>query len=184
MVRNKLHWDANDAVGPPKQKNSYQSSPTFLCFGSPTASFASQCNLFRTMWLDPAKGLFLIATLLLRNAPEVSWGEQGWRSGASTCLPPLWPGFDSRARRHMLSLLLVSSLMWRFLSGFSGFPPSTKINTSKFLFHLETVDEEPLRAIATANYYHHYHYHYAEDFVHFLLYYFNTELSRAIATKQ
>ena len=32
MVRNKLHWDANDAVGLPKQKNSYQSSPTFLCF--------------------------------------------------------------------------------------------------------------------------------------------------------
>ena len=58
MVRNKLHWDANDAVGLSKQKNSYQSSPTFLCFESPTASFASQCNLFRTMWLDPAKGLF------------------------------------------------------------------------------------------------------------------------------
>ena len=58
MVRNKLHWDANDAVGLSKQKNSYQSSPTFLCFGSPTASFASQCNLFRTMGLDPAKGLF------------------------------------------------------------------------------------------------------------------------------
>ena len=49
MVRNKLNWDANDAVGLPKQRNSYQSSPTFLCFGSPTASFASQCNLFRTM---------------------------------------------------------------------------------------------------------------------------------------
>ena len=58
MVQNKLHWDANNAVGLPKQRNSYQSSPTLLCFGSPTASFASQCNLFRTMWLDPAKGLF------------------------------------------------------------------------------------------------------------------------------
>ena len=49
MVRNKLHWDANDAVGLPKQRNSYQSSPTFLCFESPITSFASQCNLFRTM---------------------------------------------------------------------------------------------------------------------------------------
>ena len=49
MVRNKLHWDANDAVGLPKQRNSYQSNPTFLCFGSPTASFASQYNLFRIM---------------------------------------------------------------------------------------------------------------------------------------
>ena len=57
MVRNKLHWDANDTVGLPKQKNSYQSSPTFLCFESPTVSFASQCNLFCTMWPDPAKGV-------------------------------------------------------------------------------------------------------------------------------
>ena len=44
MVRNKLHWDANDAVGLSKQRNSYQSSPTFLCFESPIASFASQCD--------------------------------------------------------------------------------------------------------------------------------------------
>ena len=49
MVRNKLHWDANNAVGLPKQRNSYQSSATFLGFESPTASFASQCNLFRSM---------------------------------------------------------------------------------------------------------------------------------------
>ena len=49
MVRNKLHWDANDTVGLSKQRNSYQSSVTFLCFESPTVSFASQCNLFRTM---------------------------------------------------------------------------------------------------------------------------------------
>ena len=49
MVKNELHWDANDAVGLPKQRNSYQSSPTSLCFESPTASFASQCNLIRTM---------------------------------------------------------------------------------------------------------------------------------------
>ena len=59
MVQNKLHWDANDAVGLSKQRNSYQASPTFLCFESPTASFASQCNLFRTMWPNPAKGLFI-----------------------------------------------------------------------------------------------------------------------------
>ena len=57
MVRNKLHWDTNNVVGLPKQRNSYQSSPTILCFESPTTSFASQCNLFRTMWLDPVKGL-------------------------------------------------------------------------------------------------------------------------------
>ena len=39
MVRNKLRWDANNAVGLPKRRNSHQSSPTFLCFESPTALF-------------------------------------------------------------------------------------------------------------------------------------------------
>ena len=28
-------------------------------------------------------------------------GVQGWRSGESTRLPSMWPGFDSRIRRHM-----------------------------------------------------------------------------------
>ena len=82
MVLNKLHWDANDAVELPKQRNSYQSSPTFLCFESPTASFASQCNLFRTMWPDPAKGLlysktFLVMRSLARSLYEdiSAWGK-------------------------------------------------------------------------------------------------------------
>ena len=50
-VRNKLCRDVNNAVGLPKQRNSYHSSPTFLCFGSSTALFASQHNLFRTTTL-------------------------------------------------------------------------------------------------------------------------------------
>ena len=28
-------------------------------------------------------------------------GVQGWGSGESTRLPPMWPGFDSQIRRHM-----------------------------------------------------------------------------------
>ena len=48
MVRNKLRWDANDAVGLPKQRKVGLDWYEFLCFGSPTASFASQRNLFRT----------------------------------------------------------------------------------------------------------------------------------------
>ena len=28
-------------------------------------------------------------------------GVQGWRSGESTRLPSLWPGFDSQIRRQM-----------------------------------------------------------------------------------
>ena len=35
-----------------------QRSPTFLCFENPTALFASQHNLYRTMWPVRAKSLF------------------------------------------------------------------------------------------------------------------------------
>jgi len=55
-------------------------------------------------------------------------------------------GMGSNPRPNIssgLSLLLVLALLRGFLSGFSGFPPSTKINTSKFQFDLETlVDKE------------------------------------------
>ena len=52
MVRNKLYMlerKYNNALGFPKQRNSCQSCPTFLCFESLTALFESQHNLFRTM---------------------------------------------------------------------------------------------------------------------------------------
>ena len=68
IVRNKLRWDANNSVRLLKQRNSYQSTPTFRSFASPTALFASQRNLFRTMWLDPAKGLFLTMYLDAGNS--------------------------------------------------------------------------------------------------------------------
>ena len=37
------------------------------------------------------------------------WGWQGWRSGESICLPPIWPGFDSRSRCHMWVEFVVGS---------------------------------------------------------------------------
>ena len=45
------------------------------------------------------------------------------------------------------------SLLPGFFARFSGFPPSTKTNNSKFQFDLETVDEElhALHRYATAN---------------------------------
>ena len=48
----------------------------------------------------------------------ISW-EQEWRSGESTCLPPMWPGFDSRTRRHMWVEFFVGSRLCseRFFSG-------------------------------------------------------------------
>ena len=80
-------------------------------------------------------------------------GEQGWHSGESARLPPMCPRFDSRTRRHMWVEFVVGSLLCseRFLSGYSGFPLSSKTNTSKFQFNLETVDEEPRCGNATAN---------------------------------
>ena len=54
--------------------------------------------------------------------------EQGWRSGESTHLPPMWLGFDSWTRRHMWVEFVVGSrpCSERFLSGYSGFPLSWK----------------------------------------------------------
>ena len=57
-------------------------------------------------------------------------------------LPPMWPGFKSRRRRHMWVEFIVGSLPCseRFFSGYSGFPLSSKTNTSKFQFNLERTD--------------------------------------------
>ena len=64
----------------------------------------------------------------------------GWRSGESVRLPPMWPGFKSRRRRHMWVEFVVGSLPCseRFFSGSSGFPLSTKTHISKFQFDHES----------------------------------------------
>ena len=51
-------------------------------------------------------------------------GEQGWRSGESTRLPPMWPSSIPRLGVICgLSLSLVFVLALRgFFSGYSGFP--------------------------------------------------------------
>ena len=36
-----------------------------------------------------------------KHITSISRGEQWWRSGESTRLPPMWLGFDSQTRRHM-----------------------------------------------------------------------------------
>ena len=66
--------------------------------------------------------------------------EQGWRSGESTRLPPMWPGFKFRRRLHMWVEFVVGSLPCskRFFSGYCGFPLSSKTNISKFQFNQES----------------------------------------------
>ena len=72
--------------------------------------------------------------------------EQGWCSGESTRLPPMWPGFKSRRQRHMwvLSLLLVLSLAPRgFSPGTPAFPcPSQKPTFSNSNSTRNRIDKE------------------------------------------
>ena len=35
-------------------------------------------------------------------------GEQGWRSGGSARLQPMWPGFESQTRFHMVEFVVGS----------------------------------------------------------------------------
>ena len=51
----------------------------------------------------------------------MSDGEQGWCSGESTRLLPMWPGFDSQTRRHVWVELLV------LFSAPRGFSPGTPV---------------------------------------------------------
>ena len=63
---------------------------------------------------------------ILRNGQR-SIGMEGWRSGESSRLKPMWPGFDSRLGViHGMSLFVFCTA--RFFSGYSGFPLSSKTN--------------------------------------------------------
>ena len=68
--------------------------------------------------------------------------SKGWRSGESTRLPPMWPGFESWRRRHMWVKFVVGPFPYseRFFSGYSGFPLFLKTNTFKFQFDRERTD--------------------------------------------
>ena len=70
----------------------------------------------------------------------IQFGGQRWRSGESTRLPQMWPGFNSRRRRHMWVKFVVVSFPCseRFFSVYSGFPLSPKTNISKFQFDQES----------------------------------------------
>ena len=65
--------------------------------------------------------------------------EQGWRSGESTRLPPMWPGFDSRTWRRMWVEFVAGSrpCSEKFFSGYFVFPFSSNTNISKFQFDLK-----------------------------------------------
>ena len=58
----------------------------------------------------PRPGIICGSSLLLVLS-LMCIGEQGWRSGESTRLPPLWPGFISQTRRNMWVEFVVGSLL-------------------------------------------------------------------------
>ena len=61
------------------------------------------------------------------------------------------PGADAIQCMWVEFVSWFQSLLQGFFAGFSGFPPSTKTNISKFQLDLETVDQQPLRGYASAN---------------------------------
>ena len=54
-----------------------------------------------------------VLTVYGGSVKKILLREQGWRSGESACLPPMWPEFNSRSRRHMWVEFVVA------LRGFS-----------------------------------------------------------------
>ena len=109
----------------------------------------SKQTMYIALLLHVTRIFWSCAKLLLK----LKKGEQGWRSGESACLPPMWPRFESRTGRQMWVEFVVGSrpCSERFLSGYSSFPLSSKTNISKFQFDLDTVDEERPCGCATAN---------------------------------
>ena len=63
-------------------------------------------------------------TWLINNNPDCQDVEQGWHSGESTRLSPMWPGFDSGTWCHIWVKFVVGSLLCsrRFSPGTPVFP--------------------------------------------------------------
>ena len=92
--------------------------------------------------INAYKVIYLFHFLFCMIIIVISLGKQGWHSGESTRLPPMWPGFETQ--------------MWvEFVIGShpcsKGFSPGTpvslppcpqKLTFLKFQFDLETVEEK------------------------------------------
>ena len=75
--------------------------------------------------MKPVSFVYRSAPLGSKSRVEYQIWWQGWPSGESTCLPPMWPGFDFPTRCHMWIEFVGSLLCYeRFSPGYSGFPLS------------------------------------------------------------
>ena len=78
------------------------------------------------------------------NRRQVDWkmSDKATSEPAPWKASPMWSEFKSRRRLQTWLQFAVGSLpcFERFFSGYSGFPFSSKTNTSKFQFYLERTD--------------------------------------------
>ena len=83
--------------------------------GSRQQQVALQSFLFFPLLYISITPLRIIAVPIMRN-------------GESTCLPPIWPVFDSQTQRHNYVSWVgrFSTLPWEVFPGYSGFPLSSK----------------------------------------------------------
>ena len=77
---------------------------------SSSSSSSSKLSCLSLLTVEVSASLQL-QNLICAGRNLISVGEQGWRSGESTRLPPMWPGFHSRTRRNMWVEFVVGSLL-------------------------------------------------------------------------
>ena len=114
------------AIGPPLPTHFVRESPRFDNLEQSSISFCdSFCNVEEMC-------LHFLQHVRRQGQTHCSeaLGKQGWRSGESAHLAPMWPGFDSQTLRHMWVQFVVGSRPYsqRFFSGYSSFPLSQKNN--------------------------------------------------------
>ena len=127
------YWRARAALGQDKERAQFIQKIviSFVCLDPEHLLLSSMAVLYHV--ID-----YLQRTLQVDLARAKR--SKGWRSNESARLPPMWPGFKSRRRRHMWVEFVVGSLLYseRFFSGYSGFPLSSKTSISKFKFDQES----------------------------------------------
>ena len=80
--------------------------------------------LLNRLNFNRGKAITTRGSLLLIDERRI-FVEQGWLSGESTRLPPMWPGFDSRSRCHMWVEFVLSFV-------FLVLPPKVLLRVLRF----------------------------------------------------
>ena len=120
------------------------------CDPRPIPRLGVTCGLNLLALFSISRGFSPVTCTSVFSSPQV----QGWRSGESTRLPPIWPGFDCQTRHHMW-IELVGSLLCteRFFSGHFSFPLSSKtniwidFNKLKFQFTVSSISAPALERL-------------------------------------